>query len=376
MNEVNLRDFAEELVAGRRMACTPLDMTVHLDHALLNLILENAISNAFKHGNPSDPNVCLAVRDVTDAVPRPPFPGWRRLQFSVTNVANPERPPLTVLDTRRLFSGQLDFSLTSVAPTLSDRIGISHCVMAARLAGIALSLTQEMEGGTVTFTASLDVQAVPAHATAVVGKGETQRSNHEAEAFPPGLHFLCIDDSAGARRLLELHLKQWCAPGSVTCLGALEEDVEKFVPKAMEDAHVVIIDQHLDFSHVYHGTDLVAQLLDLGFRGLICVRSANDSPEDRRWYTHCGAHCVFGKDMLGRRMVELKIAYVQLQRSTPTAPFSPSGPHTASSPLDCETLLLPEGRSPHFGAFPSSMGDALDSLRCRSLPEAPRSPPP
>lgn len=25
-----------------RMACTPLDMTVHLDHALLNLILENA----------------------------------------------------------------------------------------------------------------------------------------------------------------------------------------------------------------------------------------------------------------------------------------------------------------------------------------------
>lgn len=41
------------------------------------------------------------------------------LQWRETlTTANPERPPLTVLDTRRLFSGQLDFSLTSVAPTL------------------------------------------------------------------------------------------------------------------------------------------------------------------------------------------------------------------------------------------------------------------
>eukprot|EP00667_Euglena_gracilis_P010852 EG_transcript_11062 len=159
LNQVSVQEFGEELVAGRCMVHEPLELNVFMDCALLNLILENAISNAVKHGHPSDPNVRLVVRDVSALAPVPLPPGWCRLQFSVINTANPTRPALTRADTQRLFNGKLDTPVKAVAPTLSDRIGISHCVIAAQLAGIDLSLTQE--AGLVTFSACLDVQTLP-----------------------------------------------------------------------------------------------------------------------------------------------------------------------------------------------------------------------
>ncbi len=41
------------------------------------------------------------------------------------------------------------------------------------------------------------------------------------------------------------------------------------------------------------GTREMVDLMPV-FRGLICIRSADDSPEDRQRYIDCGAHCSFG----------------------------------------------------------------------------------
>lgn len=45
---------------------------------------------------------------------------------------------------------------------------------------------------------------------------------------------------------------------------------------------------------MYYGTDLLRQLLAHGYRGLACIRSANDSADDRARYAACGAHCTIG----------------------------------------------------------------------------------
>ena len=79
-------------------------------------------------------------------------------------------------------------------------------------------------------------------------------------------------------------------------------------------ADIVILDQHLDFEGgaTILGTDLVAELLQANFAGLICIRSANVAEHDLARYAAAGAHCMFGKDMLMREMLkQMKAAYVR-----------------------------------------------------------------
>eukprot|EP00668_Euglena_longa_P046916 GGOE01062665.1.p2 GENE.GGOE01062665.1~~GGOE01062665.1.p2 ORF type:complete len:172 (+),score=60.43 GGOE01062665.1:1471-1986(+) len=129
--------------------------------------------------------------------------------------------------------------------------------------------------------------------------------------FPDGLTIFCLDDSASSRRLMEFHLGRWCPTAVVQTFGASEEDIEVFVTEALVHADIVIMDQNLEFSVTHHGTDLCQRLLREGFAGLICIRSSDDSREDEARYASFGAHCSFGKDMLGAKMVQrLKAVYV------------------------------------------------------------------
>jgi len=97
-NAVNLREVGEQLLAGRAVRGEFLDLTVLLDSALLTLVLDNALSNAMKHGDPANPDVTALVRRL-DNVPKP---GWMRIEFLVTNAADPQRPPLTAEVVARL----------------------------------------------------------------------------------------------------------------------------------------------------------------------------------------------------------------------------------------------------------------------------------
>eukprot|EP00668_Euglena_longa_P010449 GGOE01012656.1.p1 GENE.GGOE01012656.1~~GGOE01012656.1.p1 ORF type:complete len:429 (-),score=103.92 GGOE01012656.1:633-1919(-) len=331
---VNLKEFGQQLAAGRGFRVEAVDLSVYLDSTICNLILENALSNAVRHGHPQRPQVRLII-EILAAEPET-RQGFQRIRFTVENAANPDRPPLTAEDVEQLFQGQPHLLSAAQIPTLSDRVGIKHCLIAAQLGGLSLSLYQS--GSVVRFCATLDALIVPQPCTRTAFTRLETVSQH----FPSGLRFCCIDDSKPALRLLELHLKTWCEPSSVHLFGQNEDDVPNFVPFALEHADVVIIDQHLEYGTTYLGTDLVHQLREKGFDGLVCIRSANDSVEDREWFRREGAHCCFGKDQLGSQMMgELKSAYVRL-KGCPPSPLETDalwcGESSMAASCDCPML--------------------------------------
>eukprot|EP00667_Euglena_gracilis_P004369 EG_transcript_4388 len=317
LNAIPLQDFGRQLLAGRDVVGRFPDCTIYADHMLLTLILDNALSNAAKHGHPQLPDVTFSIEEAPAehcaGVPE----GKRRFRFQVTNVAHPRRAPLTPEYVEELFTGCAEPQKDCVVPTLSDRIGLSHCVLAARLGGIALSLSQEED--LVTFCATVDAELVPA----VHRRDSLQDENGAARPppFPSGLRFAILDDSLPAQKLLQFHIEKLCHPAAVVCLGATSDDVQPFMAAALE-ADIIIIDQHLDWpENSCLGTDLVRQLRLALFRGFICVRSANDGPQDQAVYLRSGADCSVGKDLLGPVMLrQLRLAYAQFLCRGPPAP--------------------------------------------------------
>eukprot|EP00668_Euglena_longa_P009395 GGOE01011338.1.p1 GENE.GGOE01011338.1~~GGOE01011338.1.p1 ORF type:complete len:234 (-),score=47.15 GGOE01011338.1:1179-1880(-) len=158
--------------------------------------------------------------------------------------------------------------------------------------------------------------------------------------FPVGLSFAILDDSLCAQRLLEFYIRKWCAPGNIRCFGSAEADVSSFLHAALQHADIVIVDQHLEYSRTYLGTDLVRQLLANGFPGLVCIRSGDDSPEDRVKYTESGAHCSFTKDLPGTQLVEeLKRAYLRLRLAGPRETFPMPSANAATSSTQFSSLF-------------------------------------
>eukprot|EP00667_Euglena_gracilis_P003956 EG_transcript_3966 len=328
-NVVSLRELGEQLVAGRDVAGRFLDLTVPLDSALFSLILDNALNNAFKHGHPGDPHVEFDIAEVP-----PSRADLRRIQFSVRNVANPDAEPLTPDFLDDLLSGR--FLPKREVPILSNGIGFSHALMAAKLAGATIDLQQQ--GSVVTFTAWVEVNEPNVH-PCVLDIPDPGSSSSSAQHFPRGLRFFVLDDSNIARRYLQFLITSWCDPSVVRCFGAQESDVGDFLNHALEGADVVIVDQHLEYDKAYLGTDIVERLLCLGFKGFICMRSAADSAEHQQKYFKHGAHCCFSKDLQGAQfMTELKEAFVEYRRS-PTPKELPTEEEWA--------LPLPQGPLPH-----------------------------
>eukprot|EP00667_Euglena_gracilis_P003172 EG_transcript_3181 len=352
MHVVDLEEFGRELVAGRGVSSRLEKLTVHTDVVLLNLILENAISNALKHGHPSNPQVQFTISSspAGDDL-SPPRDHHRLLQFTVTNLANPQRPVLTPEYVAQLLSGKVEVANHDVVPVLSDRIGISHCVLAARTGGITVQLAQE--GDTVTFCASVEVEVV-------VDKAEVPTTPTLSLApvpFPAGLRFTVLDDSLTSQRLLQHHIAKSCDPGAVRCFGEVEEDMEAFVTATLAEADIAILDQNLQYATPRLGTDVAQRLVRSGFAGFICLRSANDSAEDRALYMRSGAHCCFGKDLLGRQLMdELKAAYCLFRARAATG--------SRNSPLPHGNGGL-ESQQPHCskacGIGPSSSGVSVSS---------------
>jgi DNA-binding NarL/FixJ family response regulator len=98
--------------------------------------------------------------------------------------------------------------------------------------------------------------------------------------------------------------------------GAEESDVELFPAVAAEHADVVVIDQHLDYRETHLGTTVIRQLLLMGYRGLVCVRSADGTPADLELYEASGAHLYIGKDVGGDEMIgRLATAYHKHRRN-------------------------------------------------------------
>eukprot|EP00667_Euglena_gracilis_P001912 EG_transcript_1911 len=376
MNIIHLRDFGQQLIAGRNITASFVDLTVNLDCTLLALVMENGISNAIKHGHMEAPNVCLAIQEVPTT---PPLPGHRRLCFSVSNEADPRRPTLTPDVVEKLFQGQAELQHGTVAPQLSERIGLTHCALAARAGGFALSLRQE--GRRVVFSVEVDVEVIEGQhedpERVAVGV-RVEDCSDDSEPFPAGLVFAILDDSAASQRLVEYHLRKWCSPTDILKFGAAETDVEEFVRRAVEQADIVILDQHLEYSSAsVLGTDVVARLRQRQYRGLVCIRSAADTPEDRLQYIDSGAHCTLGKDVRGQVMVEeLKTAYLRFRGWTGSAlsllPEEPDPP--LAGVRSSSRLQLPQSGewAEMFPMVPPSPNNPIAPMHLRTL--AGRSP--
>eukprot|EP00667_Euglena_gracilis_P003291 EG_transcript_3301 len=387
---VHLPGLAHQLVAGRPIAVQVPDLEVLLDATLMALILENAISNAVRHGSPENPDVRFEITeffpeasetDLSDLYP------LRHLQFIISNAAHPQRPPLTPEDVHKLFHGNGVLQPEAADP-VSFHVGLTHCLLAAKCGGIQLELRQEDDR--VLFVASLAAREAPA-----AGEGPWAESLGRAASgcpvlpsatvLPAGLCFCCIDDSPAAQRLLAHHIQRSFPAVTVHCFGASEADVAGFLATALAEADIVILDQHLECKdEMKYGTNLVQQLVAAGYGGLVCIRSANDSPEDRAYYAACGAHCVLGKDVLGARMVEELAAAHAKHVALGGAPVpggslrNPAVPRPASS--SAASSPLPSPLSPARAVWPWLAGGPGDpakrmaNFELHSVVQSPASP--
>ena len=228
----------------------------------------------------------------------------RDVTFTVTNRADPAGPEIPDnIVSRVLCQNPLDPEPDS---TSGDGLELWHCFMAARLLGAQFGLRQE--GSRVTFWATIRVPEI-------LAPESMHRQGTYGAQLPPAslftdLKIYAIDDSSSIRKWLRHALSSM---GTVDAFGASGDDVRDFLDAVLSDGDIAICDQNLEFqTGTVYGTELLKQLKECGFPGLMCIHSSNDSPEDLETYAAAGAHLSLSKGMAVRDLVKsLRQAYGQ-----------------------------------------------------------------
>ena len=299
LHPVALQQFAREHASGRQVTLDVPNVTVLLDRTLCGLIFDNVLSNAFKHGHSTNPDVRMTITCDARDNPR------ARLQFRVSNAANPDRPYVTQDYIEKVLKGEpLE---QSTASAMSNRVGLQHLFEAAKAHGMTASLQQR--GGRIFFESQVIAQAVPSRAVSTDAEREA-----DLAAFPSDLRIYCIDDSAAARRLLDYNMVQWAGTQHVHVFGKDVEEVATFTKCVLDEGDIAFLDQHLEYGGDNNvlGTDIVKKLVEHKYKGLICMRTGNVAGPDLAKYEAAGAHCTFGKDVPMKQMIEdMQVAYVR-----------------------------------------------------------------
>eukprot|EP00667_Euglena_gracilis_P007148 EG_transcript_7213 len=270
---VDLREFGEALATGREVSCHFVDDVVLLDPLLCDILLDNALTNALRHGDHTQEPVTFTM------TLQPLEDGEAELTFIVRNRAKAGRPQLTPEFVQAALRGQA-VPEPGQDHRLSDGLGLQHLFMAAEAHDVRLSLRQD--GDVVTLRAALTVQRGTRAASIVL-------STATAKSEFGSLRILCLDDSEVARRLLAYTLERHFPSCSVEVFGGSAQDVQKFMAAAVDRADIVLVDNHLVYDDVqFVGTQLLRQLFSNGFAGFACVQSANMSPEDQAEYAASG----------------------------------------------------------------------------------------
>ena len=310
---VDLKKFAEEFVRGRdtTLQCPP--GAVHLDSTACNIILDNAVTNAMRHGCPGDPQVKLAITVserivvqsnveaslddimdcgcVPDAGPKPVT-----VRFRVTNQADPSRPALS-----QSWSSQDEVQALptdSSRPTLSDGLGLQHIRMVANSCDMIADLWQE--GARVCF--ELRVDTTTADSAVITSNAEPL---HVSCPFPPMLTILGLDDSDIARQTLQFHFETEIPSAlRVAMYGKDVEEVEQFKQDALENGDILIVDENVDVpGEEQLGSTVVKELMAAGYDGFACIRSGNSEDADIELSLASGAHWHVGKEVRMRDMI-------------------------------------------------------------------------
>ena len=290
---VDLQRFAAGLLQGRELHVAPFEAAaVLLDEAVCRIILENAVKNALRHGHADHPvRLHMALHDLPGAAEK-------MLVFRVVNRADPQKPRVTPeFIARALEEPVAQFHYDRV----SDGLGLRHIFMAARILHMEASLTQEDK--TVTFKASARVQTVPA--------GEAP-PEPDLVRLHKAVVVCYIDDNEVALMLVANAIKRRWAGSVVHQFGRHVIEADDFMEVTLQHADIAILDQNIQFDKTcFYGTALSMQLLEAGFAGLVCIRSANTSDEDIAAYKSCGAHCIIDKSVpVGSMVQQLEKAYL------------------------------------------------------------------
>ena len=198
----NLHDFGTALASGRRLVHTMFArLCARFDSIACEMILENALSNALKHGCPEDPRISFTIS--SDGPSTGSGDGDEvRLCFCVTNRPHPDRPPLTDDFIKGLVAGNVSGPEKYVPLSgRSEQIGLSHCFAIARACGFSLSLTQEDDAVVFKVGVVADTKTDGNRTRSLLDIAQAPRP------LPTGLCFHVLDDSAVARRLVAHHLQ-------------------------------------------------------------------------------------------------------------------------------------------------------------------------
>lgn len=325
------------LLQGRSVSKECCGTTVMMDSIVVSIIMENAVSNALKHGDPTGPPIKLTIQDSPNAED----PSRAQVTIRITNKAIPGVPSITP----ELIEGIINRPEQMPQERLgaSTGVGLKHALSIARLTGMDARIFQE--GPDVTFELVFDAPIVEAE---VVEAAEPVLSpsvspSHGALSpvirlnisrpkgrftFPAGTQIVCIDDSQISVQLLSHQLTRWATSIGIQTYGASAAEVPLFVRDALTRATIAICDQHMDFPQRPHlGTDLVRQLRDSGFQGLLVIRSAGPSQLDTAFFLASGADLVLPKELPGREVVQrlhhAAINFLPVEPSMDGPPINP-----------------------------------------------------
>uniref|UniRef100_A0A7S3YU82 Response regulatory domain-containing protein n=2 Tax=Lotharella globosa TaxID=91324 RepID=A0A7S3YU82_9EUKA len=290
---------------SRRIVLPKTDKSVRAvgDHLAMNIILENAVNNACRHGDQR--------RKIS-------LVGVKQGDYVVIQVANvlPPRVHFGVLFSIKMaamhgcynfdsrpFIGNVQELLLSRAvdremPTekfLSEGKGVKIIKDIAKKFGYGVDM--RASGRIAAFRLVLPSathRGIKNNNSAKMTP--TPGSQHWARK-PKSLKIACVEDSPMIIKLYErILLKRYFAEGSIV-VGRCIEELERIAERITDGGfHGCILDQNLVYGErCVLGTSIVKQCRRMGYDGLVIMRSANTEPEDIEKYIEAGADSVIGK---------------------------------------------------------------------------------
>jgi len=259
-----------------------------LPWALVEIILDNCVHNATTHGCAGGPlimKLCVVNgRTILTLVNLPGCQHAKALQLQ-------EQYGRNFLFTSRPKENRLNIS--HIGSTQSTFLGMNEMLQAANLMDANISLT--FEDTRVVFMLSWECK--PCSPAAVIPETEM--------VLPEGSILICADDDAAPRLSYKGLAKKLGIPTKLIVFGETYESAmavtDVVLQKSKEENQtetlvIVILDQNMEYDegHVL-GTEITANLRNAGFKGLIFIRSANDSPADVKAYLIAGADACLSK---------------------------------------------------------------------------------
>ena len=310
--EVNLLQFRDDFVRGRDVVLDcPVQVLAHLDPTICNVILENAVTNAMRHGCPQEPQVRLTVQTevppdvlecthprhaMLDASSDPPTPV--KVRFLIVKRADPRRPALVPWSTQQL---PAPLPVSRSRPVLSDGLGLAHIHMVANTTDMVAELWQE--GEECFFELSFMTTA-----SSIASSPTLTQLPEQPPACPlcRGLHIIALEDSGIPRKSLLVNLENAIPDATIAMYGKDIDEVEEFRQAALDKADIVILDQNIDVpgNHL-EGSAILNELIGAGYDGFACIQSGNSALADQALSLRSGAHWHVGKGVPMPEMIRL-----------------------------------------------------------------------